>query len=356
MNREEFVTICNSLGAPNRGWQSAAVEKARALGFSLSQPTLSQAYRNENQKITTRTAQIMRALAAAIASGEITPGAVKDKSNVTVTSEGVAVYKDPDDERSDDEIMEEIADRFTTFEECVEQVVCKNRTGALVSGPAGCGKSHCIGKYEPDANGEFVPITGEISAIGLYKQMYKVRYGGVLVFDDCDGVFDDDTKLNLLKGALDCKTPGTPKWVSWMKESRALVDEDGEKIERTFDFQGRILFMTNVDFEREIERGTRLAPHLKALVDRTGYMSLGLHSKRRRMLWVKHVCTTSPLLENNGVSDPGAQAAIMDFIVDNQDQWRTLNLRLATKLCQYMVNQPDKWEKHARAFEMKARR
>lgn len=356
MNREEFLTICNSLGAPGRGWQSAAVEKARSLGFSLSQPTLSQAYRNELQSITTRTAQIMRALGAGIASGEISPGATKDNSNVSVSAEGFAVYTDPDQDREDSEIMEEVADRFQTFEECVEQVLCKNRRGALVSGPAGCGKSHCIEKYEPDANGTFSLVTGDISPIGLYKKLYSAMDNGVIVFDDCDGVFDDDTKLNLLKGALDCKTPGKPKWISWLKESRYLIDKDEEKIPQTFDFQGRILFMTNIDFDREIERGTRLAPHLRALVDRTGYMSLGLHSKRRRLLWLQHVCSTAPLLEQNGVSDPKDQAEIMEFIVDNVNRWRTVNLRLAAKMCHYFTDQPKKWKKHATAFEMKPKR
>lgn len=343
MNHDEFMSICEKLGAPNRGWQKEAVQKAHALGFQVSQPSISQIFCDPNKRISPRIANMMRCLADGVASGDINPG-WKSPSQSQPTH-----YCNPDDDLEDAEIISDIADRFETFEECIEQVVCGSRPGCLVSGPAGCGKSHSVEKYQDRAN-DFESISGDISPVNLYMALYRAKDNGVLCFDDCDGVFEDEVKLNLLKAALEVVRPGKERMICWLKESRALLNEE---IPKSFDFQGRILFMTNIDFEYEIERGTKRSPHLKALLSRSGYMSLGLHSKRRRVLRVVQVCRDSNIMEENGVSDPTMQAEILDFVMENQDNWRELSLRLIVHLCNYRRDIPTKWQKHARELLMR---
>jgi hypothetical protein len=124
-------------------------------------------------------------------------------------------------------------------------------------------------------------IKGDISSINLYKALHRAADGGVLCFDDCDSVFKDETTLNLLKAALEVLPPGKARKICWLKESNTLINED---IPNSIDFQGRILFLTNVDFEREAESGSKKAEHVKALMSRSGHMSLGLFSKRRNRL------------------------------------------------------------------------
>lgn len=350
MSHDEFVSICNALGAPNRGWQKNLCQKAKELGVAISQPTISLNYNNKDRNISATVAHTMRTLADAIGSGHLPTG-----SNAAPTVGAQITYKDPDDDLTDEEIMDDIRSRFTTFHECIEAVVCGSRLGCLVSGPPGCGKSHGVSQFADRSRGKFVSITGDISPVNLYKKLYEVKDNGVVVFDDCDAVFADETKLNLLKGALDLKKPGESRNISWLKESRALVDELGEPIEKTFDFQGRVLFMTNIDFDREIERGTKISEHLKAFQDRTGYMTLGLHSKRRRMLRIIQVCQDSTIMEENGVSDPTMKNEILEFVRENRDRWRNLNLRLIVKLCGYRTDTPTKWEKHAKELEMPSR-
>lgn len=352
MSFEDFKKICEALGAPNRGWQKQAIEKAHSLGYSISQPLLSQLWNSNGSKtITPKVAQIMRALADGVASGDFQPGVSTAKDHAAqAAAAAVATYKDPDDDLTDEAVMDDISDRFTTFDECIQEVVCGSRPGCLVSGPPGCGKSHCVEQYEDKAKGGFELIRGDISPVNLFMALHRARDGGVVVFDDCDGVFADDVKLNLLKGALEVRPAGKPRILCWLKESRALAAED---IEKSFDFQGRVLFMTNIDFEREITRGSKLAPHLRALMDRSGYLSLGLHSRRRRMLRVVQVCRDTDIMANNGVSDPEAQAEILEFVRENQDRWRNLNLRLVVHLCGYRKNLPTKWKKHSQALLMK---
>lgn len=344
MNHDEFQSICAALGAPNRGWQKAAVQKAAALGHHVSQPTISQIYNDSSKSISPRVATIMRSLADGIASGDFPVG------HQHGSAQHAEVYSDPDDDLTDEEVQDDIRDRFEIFDECVEQVVCGSRPGMLASGPPGCGKSHAVEKYEKRAKGHYEAITGDISPVNLYKALYRAKDGGVLVFDDCDGVFADETKLNLLKGALEVRPPGKPRNVSWMKESQTLIAED---IPNTLDFQGRILFMTNIDFEREIERGTKITEHLKALLSRAGYMSLGLHSKRRRMLRIVQVCRDSTIMADNGIEDKDTQEQILAFVQDNQEKWRDLSLRTVVLLCNYRKNLPTKWERHARALLMR---
>lgn len=348
MNHDEFQSICSALGAPHRGWQKAAVDKARSLGLHVSQPTISQIYNDPEKSISPRVAHLMRALQDGVVSGDIPTGHHKPSGDGS-TSE---TYRDPDDDLSDDQIINDIGDRFTTFDECIEQVVCGSRQGCLVSGPPGCGKSHCVEKYEEQAEGHYEMIKGDISAVNLYKALFRAMDGGVLVFDDCDGVFADETKLNLLKAALEVRPPGKERKICWLKESNTLIAED---IPNSFDFQGRILFMTNIDFEREIERGNKIAEHLKALLSRSGYMSLGLHSKRRRMLRVVQVCRDTEIMADNGITDPEVQDEILGFVMENAEKWRELSLRLIVLLCNYRKNIPSKWEKHATALLMRKR-
>jgi len=362
MNHEEFLAICNgSLGAPARGWQKAVCEKAGRLGHSLSQPTISLLYNkgehDPNKKVTAGVARIFRALQEAIASGDMEAGVgpQTQTSNVVVNATGQVVYKDPDDDKTDDELIEEMKLSRETFDECVEQVVCGTRKSVLVSGPPGCGKSHIVRKYEDHANGLYKPVTGAITAPELFKLLYQIKDGGVAAFDDCDSIFSDEESLNLLKGALNPTSKGESNFISWLKMTKGMNDEDGAPIEKTFDFQGRILFMTNIDFERAIARGTKISKHLEALMDRSGYMTLGLHSRRRRLLWVEYVSRNSSIMEDNGVEDEATKEEILAFIREHMKSWRNLSLRLIPQLANYRLNVPMKWERHAKSLLMKSK-
>ncbi len=359
MTHEEFMAICGQVSAyPHRGWQGKLVQEARKLGHSLSQPTISQISRDPNKNISPRTAMIMRSMADGVASGDINPSAPAlgaTTSNV-VDNGGVMVYKDPDDDLTKEEIKDDIEQRFDTFDECIGAVFCGNRRSVLVSGPPGSGKSHIIDKHKSVTEREFFSVTGSITAVGLYKLLYRYKDGGIVAFDDCDTIFESEEALNLLKGALDLKPPGRANMISWMKMTKGLVDEDEEEIPKTFDFQGHILFMTNIDFEKEIERGTKRSKHLSALLSRSGYMTLGLHSKRRRLLRIEQVVENSTIMEDNLVTDEADKQEIMEFITEHMDSWRELSLRLVPQICNYFKNNPKRWQRHAKALLMKSKR
>jgi hypothetical protein len=257
---------------------------------------------------------------------------------------------DPDDDLSNDEIKVEIRERFNTFEECVGMVFNGSRHAAIVSGPAGCGKSYVIEKLEPTVKGRFFHVTGTASAIGLYKTMWAARDNGVIAFDDCDDILLDDTALNLLKGGLDTKKV---RKVSWLKESNRLVDEDGEPIPQNFEFCGRIVFMTNLDLDALVERGLRLAIHHTALMERAGHLSLQLHTRRRQALRIMQVAEDSDLMVSQGVKDPEKQEEILNFLLTHRDNWRSVSIRTLVQLCEYAQSAPTRWKVHAIEMQMK---
>lgn len=339
MNHEEFTKICHALGAPSRGWQKALVEHAVARGFSITQPTISQIYNDPERNITTKVETIMRKLSDEVVSGNIRPG-----FHGSPSAQAFQAPSDPDDGLTNEQITDEINEQFELFDETVEAVVCGNRKSTIISSPPGFGKSHIVFKYEEKANGYYQFLTGDISSVNVYKELYKTKDNGVLVFDDID-VFSDEVKLNLLKGALDIKPKGRQNKVCWMKESNALAEED---IPRSFDFQGRVLFMTNVDFDKMVSKNNRLSPHIAALLDRSGYLTLGLHTVRRRLLRVKWTCANTTIMSDNGVESDEMRQDIMNFIEENQDKWRNLNCRLIVNLCKYATDMPSRWQKHAK--------
>jgi hypothetical protein len=82
-------------------------------------------------------------------------------------------------------------------------------------------------------------IKGYSTAKGLFRELYENR-DSVIVFDDCDAVLKDPVALNLLKGALDSYDK---RVISWNADFR---DED---LERSFQFTGRVIFISNIKRE-----------------------------------------------------------------------------------------------------------
>jgi hypothetical protein len=151
-----------------------------------------------------------------------------------------------------DEIMEDIAD-------VTKAVALGNVNGLMISGKAGTGKTYTVTNALDKSKVQYNVITGSASTPGIVKELYK-HNGGILVFDDCDSVFDDQESRNIFKAALDTKKFRT---VSYKKQNAAFYDPDKVtspeqleayeaegRIPNTFDFTGRIIFISNLKKEK----------------------------------------------------------------------------------------------------------
>lgn len=248
---------------------------------------------------------------------------------------------------TDAEIEAKLADRFEILDGMVDAAISGDVRALIASGPAGLGKSYTVEKaleaWDPSACNHRI-IKGYIKAPGLYKMLYAHRAAGqVLVFDDADEVFLDDTAINLLKAACDSSDR---RVISYITEGSLIDEESAERLPKSFVFEGTVIFITNYDFDAMIERGSKLAPHLQALVSRAHYIDLAMKTKRDYMIRIRQVIRMG-LLKNIGL-DEAAQLDVIDFIEDNQDRLRELSLRMALKIGAIRRRNSPNWLKFAR--------
>ena len=146
--------------------------------------------------------------------------------------------------------------RFGFVEKLVSMVADNVQPSAVITGEGGLGKTFTViktletkgfkdisdlGEFKIgtvlNARKCFTMIKGYSTAKGLYRTLFE-NNGSVIVFDDCDAVLKDPVALNLLKGALDSYGKRIISWNADMK------DED---LPRSFNFEGRVIFISNMD-------------------------------------------------------------------------------------------------------------
>ena len=245
-------------------------------------------------------------------------------------------------EESDAEIVERIRERFDMLKDMTKAVKKGSVRAMIVSGPPGVGKSHGVEEVlDRYATIETLGglkshevIKGAMSAIGLYCKLYKMAdKGKVVVFDDCDSIFNDELSLNILKAALDTKKSRT---INWNTDSFKLRNEG---VPDTFKFEASAIFITNLKFDKV--KG-KLREHLEALESRCHYMDLTIDSDKDKMLRIKQV-TDDGMLDAYKLDDE-TKEEIMDFIDVNKGKLRELSLRTVLKIADLAVAFPDKWE------------
>ena len=252
---------------------------------------------------------------------------------------------------TEDAAMERIAETFLMLDKIVDACARNVVRGLVVSGPPGIGKSFGVEKQLEAANmfrklqgkdPKYEVISGGISSIGLYQKLYYNRSPEqVLVFDDCDGILFDEESLNLLKAALNS---GDKRRICWNKESRTLAVED---IPEQFDFEASIIFLSNIDFERTINKGSRVAAHLEAIMSRCHYLDLEIGSLRDKLLRIRQIVRDGMLTPYNFTAEQ--ESAVLDFIVDNAEYLREVSLRMVKKVADFVKADPVGWLEMAEA-------
>lgn len=249
-----------------------------------------------------------------------------------------------------EEMKQRINKRFTVMNMMTKGIISGNIRSLIISGAAGIGKTYSLDKALKTAHeyGEIVykSINGKISGIGLYEQLWNNRdANSVLLIDDVD-VFSDMDMLNLLKAALDT---GETRKVCWSTASAYLDDKN---IDKEFEFEGTIVFITNVDIDKELERGSKLAPHLHALVSRSVYLDLGVHSNEEIMVRVEDVILNTNMMQKRGLSDAQTSMAL-NWMKANVTKLRNVSLRTALYLADFVATDANGWEEIAEVTLLK---
>lgn len=120
-------------------------------------------------------------------------------------------------EQTEEEITEDIKTRFSALEDIVLSTAMGINRSLIVSGAPGLGKSFTV-EQVLEGLGDDVTVTyikGYTRPTGIYRALYEnCHANAVIVFDDCDSVFSDDTSLNLLKAACDSSDVRRIHWGS----------------------------------------------------------------------------------------------------------------------------------------------
>lgn len=241
-----------------------------------------------------------------------------------------------------------ISERFDILNVLAEATVTGESRALIVSGPAGLGKSYtveeCLKKWDPNGINHTI-IKGYVKATGLYKTLWQYKNRGqVIVFDDADSIFFDDVSLNMLKAVCDTNDI---RRVSYLSEGVLIDEENAERLDKSFEFHGAIIFITNLDFDNLIARGHKLAPHLQALISRAHYIDLSLKTTNDYIVRIKQVVEEG-LLDRFGLFS-AEQKEVVNFVVDNADEMRELSLRSVLKVAALRKTSPgNKWENIAR--------
>jgi len=265
--------------------------------------------------------------------GQVSNASMKELATPTINYEKLYL-----DQETDEEAIGRIGNTFDMFEQIVDSVPRGHIRGLIVSGPPGIGKTHTVEevmyKHFGISDRHHVIVKGYATPIAIYKVLYQYSAeGNVVVFDDCDDAFYDETALNILKVALDS---GERRTISWLAESRCLKLED---IPDRFEFKGNVIFLSNVDFEKSTS--VKLRPHFDAMMSRCHYLDLEMGSQRDQLLRIKMVVEAGLLSKYN--LTPMEQNMILDFVGTNFNFLREHSLRIVTKITDIYRANPHNW-------------
>ena len=222
----------------------------------------------------------------------------------------------------------DINTRFGFVEKLVNMVATGVQPSAVITGEGGLGKTYTVTKTL-EANGYkdisdladfqvgsvintrkcFTTVKGYSTAKGLYRTLFE-NNKSIIVFDDFDAVLKDPVALNLLKGALDSYGKRIISWNADMK------DED---LPRTFEFTGRVIFISNMDQDK-IDQAIRSR---SMMID----LSMSLDQKIDRMEFIAKSDEFLPEYESVIKTDA------LSLIREIKDDCKEISLRTLIAVC-----------------------
>lgn len=108
-------------------------------------------------------------------------------------------------------------ERFDDMNSYITSVIKGHKPLALLCGAPGVGKTYRVMEYvkknlKPN---QYFVIKGRCTPSALFMALWEHRHEGhILIFDDCDDVFKDDTAVNIIKAAYDSSDVRAVSWMS----------------------------------------------------------------------------------------------------------------------------------------------
>jgi len=267
-----------------------------------------------------------------------------EKNNFKVDNEEPDDFIEPIEEKTDDEIREELKEKFFILELISKGIAEGQVKSLVVTGSPGTGKSYGIDKMMKEAernnpNFYYNVIKGTVSAIKLYSILWECRERNcVVIVDDCD--IEDVECFNMLKAATDSSRRRT---ISYNKLSTYLEEND---IPNSFEFKGGLIYLSNVNLERG-KNSSKLKPHIDAFISRAHYIDVTLYTKREQLIRVMQVAQTEEFCVEHKVTQEQVNE-ICSWVQENSDIIREISIRLITKICDLLKTFDSNWSRVAK--------
>lgn len=248
--------------------------------------------------------------------------------------------------RSDREILVDLKVRFDLLSRLTKGAIDREVRALIITGAPGVGKTFTVEQVLSKADVPHLFVRGAPpTAINLYMMAWNFRHAGnVIVLDDVDGILNDEETINMLKVLCDT---GAERKISYYKEAQELKNED---IPKQFSFNGSMIFISNLDFQTFVDQGkNKYAVHFEALMNRSLYLDLRLHSRQEIGVWVNHIAESARLFDIENVPQH-QRKPILDFLTEHRENLREFSIRTLKKLCSFAKMEPIRWKDDARVL------
>lgn len=253
--------------------------------------------------------------------------------------------------KTDAEILNKIHQNFDALMNNVECIIdpFNPMKALIVTAASGVGKSFNLIRRLDEAQNNlecsYSKISGKCTDLGLYQALYNARgFNHVLLLDDVD-VFSTETKLDLLKAALETSNK---RDISYISNSKMLKDQG---IPTSFEFKGKVIFISNKNFVQIMKSKSKMASHMKALVTRNTFVDLGIHEAREIMIQIEDVMKKTNIVKQYNLTDAQSDD-ILQFMKQNFDRLLEPSLRTPVNLSALVLKYPNTWKETAKASLM----
>lgn len=245
------------------------------------------------------------------------------------------------------DIISDVVDINEDAREFMQSIVNGVHKSAIIYGPPGLGKTHVITNTLAD-NGlvegkDYALLRSHTTPMMLYVWLYLFRdKGKFVVLDDCDGIYLNETGLNLLKAAMD-NTFGQVGWTSSQVMSNPITKQP---IPSSFEFNGTLIISTNI---RLATGRSRAANHVDAIRSRATSCSLDFASKEEQFAQVFHMVVDNDYLALDEATSitKSEKEELLAFLFLHLNDVRRLDLRLPQTIAREIKSKKENWQRRA---------